>query len=477
MTGLLEVPLTSQPIDRLAPLAGQEQVDALREKADRARTILKGRVLWNVNSTAHGGGVAEMLHSLMPYVRGLDVNTRWVVLQGNEDFFHVTKRLHHALHGSTGDGSELGDRQRAVYEEVTRANAAMLHGVISQGDVVILHDPQTAGLVPHLVAAGALVIWRCHVGADEPGSEVDRGWAFLEPYIEKAHATIFSREQYIPPCCDHGRAVVIPPSIDPFSPKNQEMSRDTAHSILVHTGIIEGPPSGPPVYTRQDGSPGRVDRQADMVRLGRAPDWETPLVVQVSRWDPLKDPIGVIDGFIRLLEAPTSSDVHLVLAGPNVSAVSDDPEGKATLDAVEAAWRELPHGFRHRVHLACLPMADDEENAAIVNALQRHAAIVVQKSIKEGFGLTVTEAMWKARPVIASAVGGIRDQVTDGVHGVLLDDPRDTAALATAIQGLLDDTERGQRLGAKAHERVREQYLGTRHLLQYADLLERLAGG
>jgi trehalose synthase len=214
-----------------------------------------------------------------------------------------------------------------------------------------------------------------------------------------------------------------------------------------------------------------------MVRLGRAPDWETPLVVQVSRWDPLKDPIGVIDGFIRLLEAPTSSDVHLVLAGPNVSAVSDDPEGKATLDAVEAAWRELPHGFRHRVHLACLPMADDEENAAIVNALQRHAAIVVQKSIKEGFGLTVTEAMWKARPVIASAVGGIRDQVTDGVHGVLLDDPRDTAALATAIQGLLDDTERGQRLGAKAHERVREQYLGTRHLLQYAELLERLAGG
>jgi trehalose synthase len=339
---------------------------------------------------------------------------------------------------------------------------------------VILHDPQTAGLASHLMAHGALVVWRCHVGNDEPGPEVEAAWDFLAPYLQDIPVTVFTREQYIPACCDNGRSMIIPPSIDPFSPKNQEMEEAVQRSILVHTGLIEGPDGLPPMFTRQDGSPGRVDRRADITRAGPAPSWDTLLIVQVSRWDPLKDPIGVMHGFVELLQRPTERHAVLVLAGPNVSAISDDPEGKGTLDQVEAAWRELPHGFRERVHLACLPMADDEENAAIVNALQRHATIVVQKSLREGFGLTVTEAMWKGRPVVAGGVGGIRDQIEDGKSGLLIDNPRDLGAFAEALKRLLDDRQLCDTLGRNAHERVRERYLGIRHLLQYADLLERL---
>jgi trehalose synthase len=331
-------------------------------------------------------------------------------------------------------------------------------------------------MAPHLMAHGALVIWRCHVGNDKPGPEVDLGWDFLQPYLENVPVNVFTREQYIPECCDHGRSVIVPPSIDPFSPKNQEMSEETARAILDKTGIIKAPDRARPVFTRHDGSPGRVDRHADMVRSGRVPAWDTPLILQVSRWDPLKDPVGVIQGFVRLLERGFDTNAELVLAGPNVAAVSDDPEGRGTLDKVEAAWRELPESYRDRVHLACLPMDDSEENAAIVNALQRHATIIVQKSLKEGFGLTVTEAMWKARPVVGSAVGGIPDQIEDGVSGLLLSDPEDADEFASALESLLKDEELRTKLGDNAREQVRDQFLATRHLLQYAQLLERLAG-
>ncbi len=217
-----------------------------------------------------------------------------------------------------------------------------------------------------------------------------------------------------------------------------------------------------------------MDRYADVIRLGRAPTWETPLVVQVSRWDRLKDPVGVMQGFAGIVDGAAPAGAELVLAGPNVSAIADDPEEAEVLDELVEAWRQLPHGDRNRIHLACLPMADVEENAAIVNALQRHAAVVVQKSLREGFGLTVTEAMWKGRPVVASAVGGIRDQIEDGVHGLLLEDPTDTAAFGAAVRGLLENRRRAEKMGKNARRRVEEEYLGVRHLLQYADLLERI---
>jgi trehalose synthase len=468
------VPIGSESIDRFAPLLGQEHVENARTIAEQVAERMRGRVWWSINSTSTGGGVAEMLRPLIAYARGLDIDARWLVIEGTPVFFGVTKRIHHALHGMAGDGGDLGQDERTIYEDVLAANAKELLVTIRPEDIVLLHDPQTAGLAPILIEHGARVIWRSHVGADVPNEQTDKAWNFLAPYLEDVPVSVFSRHAYIPDCCHPERSVVIPPSIDAFSAKNQEMDTDTVRSILVHTGLVEGPTGpGEPAFLREDGSPGRIDRQADIVRLGRTPSWETPLVVQVSRWDPLKDPIGVMRAFATLIDGSAPRGAELVLAGPNVTAVSDDPEGAATFEAVVDLWRRLPEGERGRIHLASLPMDDVEENAAMVNALQRHAAVVVQKSLREGFGLTVTEAMWKGRPVVASRIGGIQDQIVDGEHGLLVE-PTDLEAFANALNRLLGDPQFAERLGRNARERVCTDYLGIRHLLQYAELLERL---
>ena len=470
-----EVHIAPEPLDRFLPILGEDQIHRVEQVAGIARARLTGRAWWNVNSTARGGGVAEMLTPLLAYTRGAGIDVRWLVISGSSEFFRVTKRIHHALHGAPGDSSPLDDTARATYDETLHGNAQELLALIQPGDVVLLHDPQTAGLAPSLVQHGALVLWRCHVGADEANDETDLGWGFLAPYLTDVAATIFSRAAYVPHGVDLGRIEVIPPSIDPFSPKNQDLSEAASRAILARTGIIEGSgETSTPTFVRADGTPGRVDRQADIIRHGPAPAWQTPLVVQVSRWDPLKDPVGVLQGFAALVNGVAPAGAELVLAGPDVTTVSDDPEGAKTFASVVAAWLALPDGARARVHLVSLPMTDVEENAAIVNALQRHAAVVVQKSLREGFGLTVTEAMWKGRPVIASQIGGIQDQIVDGEHGLLLPDPSDLETFGALVRRLLSEPEFAHRLGERGRERVREQYLGIRHLVQYAELLAAL---
>jgi trehalose synthase len=200
---------------------------------------------------------------------------------------------------------------------------------------------------------------------------------------------------------------------------------------------------------------------------------EVPVVMQVSRWDQLKDPLGVLGAFAG--HVTSRRGAHLMLVGPSTAAVADDPEGALVLDAVRSAWHELPAPIRRRVHLCSLPMDDVEENAAIVNALQRHASVVVQKSLAEGFGLTVAEAMWKRRAVVASRIGGIRDQIEDGRSGVLLTDPRDLEQAGAAINELLDDGERARRLGSAAQRRVQQQFLGPHHLGRYFEVIQRVA--
>lgn len=475
MPRIQEVTIGFQSLQRFLPIVGELETRRAEEVGTQARDCLRSRVVWNINSTASGGGVAEMLHSLLPYVRGGGVDARWLVISGAPEFFRVTKRLHHALHGSPSDGSTLGDDERAIYEATLTENADEIASLIKPEDVVLLHDPQTLGLAPELAALGCPVIWRCHVGTDQRNEETERGWLFLAPYLEHVAASVFSRQRYVPLCLERARTFVIPPSIDPFSPKNEDMNEDVARAILVHAGLIEGPVNKvTPTFVRSDGSPGRVDRRADIIRLGRAPNWETPVVVQVSRWDPLKDPAGVIDGFVQYLHELEAPEAELILAGPNVTAISDDPEAPVTLDTIIDRWRALPHGIRNKIHLACLPMADIEENAAIVNALQRHAAVVVQKSLQEGFGLTVAEAMWKARPILASAVGGIRDQIDHDVHGLLLENPADLQAFASSLRRLLTDRPAAEAMAANARERVRAVFLPLRHLGQYAALLEEL---
>jgi trehalose synthase len=465
--------LTMLPLDRYAGILGPTSMDRTLARVAELRARLAGRAVWNVSSTAVGGGVAEMVRSLLSYARGAGVDARWVAITASSEFFRFTKRLHHALHGSRGDGSPIGDTQRRLYDQVNANNAAAFAPLIRPGDIVIVHDPQPAGMVPALVARGARVIWRCHIGQDEVDAEVERGWDFLAPYLRAAHAYVFSRAAYVPTShLDPSRAVIIPPTIDPFSAKNQPMDESCVRSILRKAGVVLGAGDGnAPTFLREDGTPGRVDRVAEVVREGQPPADTVPMIAQVSRWDRLKDPVGVIEGFARLLAAQPR-DVHLVVAGPSVRGVVDDPEGAAELSATIAAWRKLPIDVRRRVQLASFPVVDVDENAAMINALQRHATIVVQKSLHEGFGLTVTEAMWKSRPVVATAVGGIQDQIDDGVQGLLLRDATDLDGLAAALARLLDDPAEARRMGEAGHERVVQRYLGLDSLMRYGSLIE-----
>jgi len=438
----------------------------------RAEAIFAGRTIWNVNSTGKGGGVAEMLVSLLAYAQGAGVDARWVVIEGNQDFFRVTKRIHNHLHGAPGDGGELGEAQRAVYEDALAPNAEQLARRVRPGDIVLLHDPQTAGLVEAMKEVAAVVVWRCHVGLDAPNDIARNAWAWLDDYVEAADAHVFSRKEFAWDGLAPAKTIIVPPSIDAFSPKNQPLDATAVSAILTATGLMGGGDPGAAIFVRTGGAPGLVERPTVFADGGAPPPPGAPLVTQVSRWDRLKDPLGVMRGFAEYIAPGT--DAHLVLAGPAVEAVSDDPEGAEVLEEVRAACVELPAEMRTRVHLACLPMDDNEENAAIVNALQRRSDVVVQKSIAEGFGLTVAEGMWKARPVVASRIGGIQDQIVDGVSGVLVSDPHDLAEFGAAVTGLLADPEGAEHMGDEAMARVRDAFLGPRHLLQYLDLLSRL---
>jgi trehalose synthase len=456
-------------LDRFAPLLGDGYAE-IEDAARRARRLFAGRAIWHVSSTLRGGGVAEMLRALLPYVRGIGIDTRWVVLREQAEFFTLTKRLHNNLHGYPGDGGELGEGERRLYERTLAASAAHLLPLLQAGDIVFLHDPQTAGLAPSAKAAGARVVWRSHIGADEPNEIVRRAWDFLAPYVRAADAYVFSRREYVWDVLDEALAWTMAPSVDPFSPKNQELEPATVEAILGTIGLAPKKPALAPVFHRDGGAPARVERAAEILQGAPLPEG-APAVVQVSRWDRLKDHRGLLDCFDRHL---SGDDLHLVLAGPAMEAVADDPEGVAVWEEIVAAWKVLAEPVRGRVHLVSLPMGDLDENGAMVNALQRRADVVVQKSLAEGFGLTVAEAMWKRRPVVASRVGGIQDQIVDGVSGVLVDDPTDLVSFAGAIDALLGDRQRAARIGEEARRRVLERFLDAGRLVEYVELLASL---
>jgi len=436
-----------------------------------AREMLDRRVVWNVNSTARGGGVAELLQSVIAYVSGAGIDARWVVIHGRPEFFEVTKRIHNNVQGFEGDGGPLGEAEHDVYTRGLAVVGQELATMVRPGDIVILHDPQTAGLLSELQHSKVTVVWRCHVGADKLNQRAEKAWKFLMRYLPGAQAYIFSRATYAWRELPREKIIVIPPSIDPFSPKNNFMTPDRAAAILINAGLISGYAAATPYYMRPSGTLGLVSRRAEVFQLA-PPTPATRLVVQVSRWDKLKDPIGVMQGFANFVPAGTGA--HLMIAGPEVSAVADDPEGAEVLKQTIAAWQALPETARRRVHLACLPMEDLDENAAIVNALQRWSEVIVQKSLAEGFGLTVSEAMWKARPVVAGRIGGIQDQIEHDKSGILLDDPTDLEAYAGAVTRLLTQPATAQEMGQAAMRRVLEYFLTDRHLKQYADLFTRL---
>jgi len=437
---LTAVELGAEDLDPFRRLVEPGQWSELTQTMQQLAGQMRGRTLWNVNSTARGGGVAEMLASLIPYSRGAGIDERWLVIEGAPDFFDVTKKLHNLLHGvATPQGAAMTGADRAVYERAMEANAAALVDQVRPRDVAILHDPQTAGLVPALKSHGVHVVWRSHIGIDEPNDVVRGAWSFLLPYVSRADAIVFSRRAYVWDGLDGTRVEIIPPCIDPFSAKNRELGHAFIERTLNEAGIAAG----------------------------------ARFVLQVSRWDRLKDPAGVVQAFAEHV-APRS-DVCLVMAGPAATAVDDDPEQPQILRELAAERDRLPSTIAGRVVVAQLPMEDVDRNALIVNALQRRADVVVQKSLAEGFGLTVAEAMLKSRPVVASRVGGIEDQVEDGKSGVLIDDPRDLRAFGDAIVRILGDGDRARDLGRQARRRVVRWFITPCHLLSQGRLIAELA--
>jgi len=433
---LTQVELQPASLERYRDLLGdatwRECADALEELC----AATAGHAIWNLNSTPRGGGVAELLGALLPYEMGVGIDARWLAIEGSPVFFAFTKRLHRLLHGDAPDGVEVSSAEHREYDSTLAANAEALRQLIQPGDVAVLHDPQVAGLVPSLKQHGCRVIWRCHIGADQPSPAARQAWDLLRPYVREADALVFSRRAYVWEGLEGSRIEVIAPCIDAFSPKNRELDAQSQAAALEKTGV---PEAGP------------------------------PLVLQVSRWDRLKDPGGVLEGFAE--HVAREAECALVLAGPEIKSVDDDPEEPEVWRELQERWRGLADDLRARVHLVQLPMADEVENATLVNALQRRAQVVVQKSLAEGFGLTVAEAMWKGRPVVASRVGGIEDQVEDGVSGLLVDDPRDLRAFGQAVLELLRDQAVAERLGTAAKARVMDNFLAPRHLRQQAKLI------
>ncbi len=454
----------------LEPLIGKERYEDLTRAAAATSAKLEGRAVWNISSTAHGGGVAEMLQVLVGYTLDAGLDVHWLVMRGDPEFFVITKRIHNRLHGSAGDGGQLGADETAHYSKITDANARSVISLIRPGDVVLLHDPQTAGLAAPIAEAGANVVWRCHVGHEQSNEWTEQAWSFLRPHLTACSAYVFSLRSFAPSWMEESMVWIIPPSIDPFCPKNEEIDDEGVLRTLRRIGLLAGVDGDAPAsFSRRDGTRGLVKREAAIVSVDDMPlDSSIPVVVQVSRWDRLKDMKGVMTGFAAHVAGRV--EAQLVLVGPSPHRVSDDPEDAAVFDECLSAWNDLPLDERRLIYLVTLPMDDVDENATMVNAIQRYATVIVQKSLAEGFGLTVTEAMWKSKAVIASGVGGMATQIPPGT-GILLENPSDLYVFGNTLCDLLAQPEFAADLGRRAHEHVLEAYVGDDHLKRYACLL------
>ncbi|MGH9773486.1 MAG: glycosyltransferase [Candidatus Acidiferrales bacterium] len=398
-------------VEDYIPIVGDAEIAELRFLASR----LRGQSVQMVNSTAVGGGVAELLSRMVPTMQELGLPTRWDVITGGNDFFEITKAFHNALHGGPYDLPDESFHIFLAYNEQNRAHMQF------DSRFVVIHDPQPAGLIAARGAPPQRWIWRCHIDLSRPNPKV---WEFLRPFVERYDASIFSSPEF-------SRQLAIPqylfyPCIDPLAEKNRELDPEAVEGVVRRFGI----------------------------------DSRRPILTQISRFDRLKDPVGVIRAYQIVKRY---FDCQLVLAG---GGATDDPEGGAVLQEVKEAAQDDPD-----VHILDLP----PWSALEINALQRASTIVIQKSLREGFGLTVTEALWKRKPVVASAVGGIPSQVIHKQTGLLAHSIEGTAY---QIRFLLSNPGLATRLGQQGHEHVREHFLLTSNIKRYFTLfLHMLDGG
>ena len=395
-------------LDSYAAMVGSDVIERLRQLA----RPLAGMSIVHVNSTRVGGGVAEILEKLVPLTNDLGINTSWEVISGDHDFYECTKGMHNGLQGTRLD---ISRHLFGVYEETNFQNAEKLRPVLEEADFVFIHDPQPAAMMQHCPKRRGQWIWRCHIDASRPNRSV---WKYIRNLVTPYDASIFSLPAFAHPL-EHPQ-YIIPPSIDPLSDKNVELPEEEAAAIYDAYGL----------------------------------DPTRPLIVQISRYDRFKDPVGVILAY--RLAKKFVPDLQLVLAG---GEATDDPEGALVLDEVKAAAGNDPD-----IHVLLLP----PDAHRIINALQRAADIVLQKSTKEGFGLTVTEGMWKGKPVIGGDTGGIQLQVVNYHTGFLVHTPE---GAALRIRYLMQNRKMMEEMGAKSRNYVRENFLLTRHLQEYLTLL------
>ena len=394
----------SDHLEDYRPIVGSQVIDELLLLADRVRH----RRLQHINSTSVGGGVAEILTRMVPLLRDLGIETTWDVIKGNQAFFAVTKAFHNALHGGE---EHITEEMFQVFRDTTEMNLADLN---TYGDVVIVHDPQPAGLIARKRDVGGHWIWRCHIDVSTPDPRV---WGFLQDHVARYDASIFSMPDFAQQLAIP--QYMVPPSIDPLGDKNRDIPDAEVRAVVERYGL----------------------------------DPERPILTQISRFDRLKDPLGVMQAY-RLVRR--RHDCQLLLAG---GGATDDPEGEEVLREVREAAGDDPD-----IHILELPPFSDLD----INALVRGSTVVMQKSLKEGFGLTVTEALWKRKPVIGGAVGGIRSQLLDGVTGFLVHSPEGAANRAVELLG---NPNLRDALGDAGHDHVKENFLTTRHIRDYLLLM------
>jgi trehalose synthase len=486
-----DVEIKTIPLDDYAAVAHlNRSVAELRAYASAVAPGLRDRTVWMVNSTARGGGVAEMLPRVVAMLGELGVRARWVVIDTAEpEFFSLTKRLHNLIHGS--GHPRLSAADRALYDRVSAQLATELLPRLADGDVLVVHDPQPLG-------AGALVrsarpvtaIWRCHIGLDDELPQTRAAWEFLAPDLASYDRAVFSAAEYVPPQLA-GSASIIHPGIDPLSHKNRELSIHKLVGILVDAKLVPayGPAIVPPfehaaLRMQVDGSLGSALEPEEIGLLFR------PIVLQVSRWDRLKGWHPLLEGFVKLKRERTRraaryderersilAHARLVLAGPDPGSIRDDPEGTEVFAELSDAYAALEPELAADVALVALPMASLKDNALIVNALQRCATLVVQNSLREGFGLTVTEAMWKRCAVLGSRACGLRQQIRHGVDGRLLRSAEDSAEIADTLELLLTEPVMREAHGRAAQLRVQDEFLVFTQVRRWLELLARQCAG
>ncbi|MFB6273293.1 MAG: glycosyltransferase [Salinibacter sp.] len=462
----------------------QRPVEELRAIAEKYAGRLEDRTVWMINSTAQGGGVAEMLPMVVSILRELGVSTEWAVIVSEQDrFFHLTKRIHNLLHG-TGD-PHLSDEDRALYRSVSENMADRLARRVDPGDPVVVHDPQPLG-------TGALLseemnvptLWRCHIGLDESNAATRTAWEFLRPWVKSYDKTIFSLQEYVPEFLEH-QSDLIQPALNPLSPKNRSLSVTELSDILRRARLagsqhptFNGDFSPPAQRLQRDGSFAPATRPQDLGLM------ERPIVTQISRWDKLKGFAPLLQGFSRMkeqsfLDQHTDTDrarrrlalSRLVLAGPEPESVSDDPEGQKVFNQICDLWHDLPPEIQRDVAVITLPMTSRRVNALMVNALQRCSTVVAQNSLQEGFGLTVTEAMWKRQPVMGTHAAGLREQVKDGVHGRRTPQAEDPESIALTLHEMLNAEEERSQWARNARRRVSERYLVFTQVRRWLEML------